>query len=773
MSEKSSITISRTIYDPDVKGFVTSSPDAKALPNVKEWINQHNPFIYWYVLRIDNLTDASIDQWAVELYAHQALTITEAYIDGSDRKFELRKEIHDTWTEKCVLSVPKQIGIPIVGKGIRRIYFKVDINCKEGLMHEYGISGKFMAQGMEPAEIKEKIFKYSCKVGEFRQIFDKDPQKALEYAEKKLAGNYLSSAVHVFTNSFRIIHELYGYCHSKTLDKDDFLQKLHLLQASFENVPEIAGKRITPLINDGIWELNNTINRDDFAPRSMKLCDALVELLHIEAMDAERKGAGTSVPPAEPVYSNNARTVPNFVNGQMDKCAECDNIISESNKSLICMGCSIHFCHTCEEWFRKDERKRGEGPLCKKCYTAEQNRLGELAEREEIRRKAESDKKASDEAENKKREEKERLRREQELQAKVEWETKKRQDDLRKRQDEDNKRLEKEREELKRKEEQERLRRQKKEQERIAQTEHDRKEKECKAKEEKERAAQETARRGQEKQKAREGQEGIAKKKSKISTSIFMLAIVLGVLFVGFVMFTSGFGGHTNSIGMEFVLIPAGEFNMGSPSSEEGRNDNEGPLHNVKIEKAYYLGKYEVTQKQWSKVMGDNPSSFKGDDLPVDSVLFFDVLEFIRKLNYKEGTDKYRLPSEAEWEYAARAGTTTRYSFGDSESMLGEYAWYDDNSDRKSHPVGQKKPNFWGLYDIYGNVWEWVDDDLHDDYAGAPIDGSAWASGGGSCRMVRGGSWSGSAQDCRSAFRSANYVDFHSTAVGFRLLQEL
>ena len=227
----------------------------------------------------------------------------------------------------------------------------------------------------------------------------------------------------------------------------------------------------------------------------------------------------------------------------------------------------------------------------------------------------------------------------------------------------------------------------------------------------------------------------------------------------------------TNSIGMEFVLIPVGEFKMGSPSGEGGRDDDEGPLHTVNIEKAYYLGKYEVTQKQWREVMGNNPSRFKGDDLPVERVSWNDVQEFIEKLNEKEGTIKYRLPSEAEWEYAARAGTTTRYSFGDSESRLGEYAWYDDNSGSKTHTVGQKKPNPWGLYDMHGNVWEWTQDWYHSDYKGAPTDGSAWEIGGGSNRVFRGGSWDREAQACRLAYR--NYFEApYGSYLGFRLLQE-
>jgi formylglycine-generating enzyme required for sulfatase activity len=148
----------------------------------------------------------------------------------------------------------------------------------------------------------------------------------------------------------------------------------------------------------------------------------------------------------------------------------------------------------------------------------------------------------------------------------------------------------------------------------------------------------------------------------------------------------------TNSIGMEFVQIPAGEFDMGSPANENDRFDNEGPVHRVKISNAFYMGKFEVTQKQWRDVMGTSPSNFKGDDLPVEQVSWNDVQEFIKKLNDKEGGNKYRLPSEAEWEYAARAGTTTRYSFGDDVSKLGDYAWYSENSGSKTHEVGQKSP---------------------------------------------------------------------------------
>ena len=227
----------------------------------------------------------------------------------------------------------------------------------------------------------------------------------------------------------------------------------------------------------------------------------------------------------------------------------------------------------------------------------------------------------------------------------------------------------------------------------------------------------------------------------------------------------------TNTIGMEFVRIPAGEFEMGSPSDEEGRYSKEGPVHHVTIENSFYMGKYEVTQKQWRAIKGDNPSYFTGDDnLPVESVSWDDVQEFIRKLNEKEGTDKYRLPSEAEWEYACRAGTTTRYSFGDDDTNLGDYVW---TSDWKTHPVGQKKPNSWELYDMHGSVWEWVQDSWHSSYSGAPVDGSAWENGEGTYRVRRGGGWNRyPSRSCRSADRGCAVPGLHGYAIGFRLLKE-
>jgi len=228
----------------------------------------------------------------------------------------------------------------------------------------------------------------------------------------------------------------------------------------------------------------------------------------------------------------------------------------------------------------------------------------------------------------------------------------------------------------------------------------------------------------------------------------------------------------TNSIGMEFVKIPAGEFMMGSPSDEGDRANDEGPVHKVTIEESYYLGKYEVTQKQWREVMGSNPSYFKGDDLPIEKVSWVDAQIFIQKLNEMEGINIYRLPSEAEWEYACRAGTTTRYYFGNDKSRLGDYAWYLDNLDGQTHPVGQKKPNPWGLYDMHGNVWEWCQDEYHSNYDGAPSNGSAWVDVSGYNWVRRSGGWDGDAGDCRSASRYGDGGNRYNN-LGFRVVRSL
>ncbi|AKB25032.1 serine/threonine kinase [Methanosarcina sp. MTP4] len=256
--------------------------------------------------------------------------------------------------------------------------------------------------------------------------------------------------------------------------------------------------------------------------------------------------------------------------------------------------------------------------------------------------------------------------------------------------------------------------------------------------------------------------------------------MLIGILLAGASAIVLGWGGgpgnpetYTNSIGMEFVHVPEGEFMMGSPSGERGTDADESPVHKVTIEEPFYLGKYEVTQEQWQKVMGNNPSHFKGDRLPVERVSWEEAREFIQKLNEMEKTDKYRLPSEAEWEYACRAGSDARYSSGYDVSTLGEHAWYDANSEDKTHPVGQKKENPWGLYDMHGNVWEWVQDGWHDSYYGTPSDGSARESSSNSLKVRRGGSWEGSAGYCRAANRGNSGSGYRSSGLGFRVLKEL
>lgn len=222
----------------------------------------------------------------------------------------------------------------------------------------------------------------------------------------------------------------------------------------------------------------------------------------------------------------------------------------------------------------------------------------------------------------------------------------------------------------------------------------------------------------------------------------------------------------TNSLGIEFILIPAGEFSMGSAN---GAND-ESPGHTVRISHAFYIGKYEVTQSQWEAVMGTNPSQFKGESKrPVEQVSWEDAQEFVRKLNAKEGGTKYRLPPEAEWEYAARAGSTTAYSFGDDVTQLGEYAWYDQNAGNTTHPVGQRKPNAWGLHDMHGNVWEWVQDWYGAYTAETAADPQGPSSS--SIRVFQGGRWVRHAGYCRAAYRGRARPGNRSGDLGLRLLR--
>ncbi|OQB39462.1 MAG: Serine/threonine-protein kinase pkn1 [Candidatus Hydrogenedentes bacterium ADurb.Bin179] len=224
---------------------------------------------------------------------------------------------------------------------------------------------------------------------------------------------------------------------------------------------------------------------------------------------------------------------------------------------------------------------------------------------------------------------------------------------------------------------------------------------------------------------------------------------------------------------MEFVWIPPGEFMMGSPNSEKGRYDNETPQHKRTIKEGFWLGKFEVTQEQWRKVMGNNPSYFKGDFLPVEQVSWDDCQQFVAKLS-RPGQGIFRLPSEAEWEYACRAGAGTRYYWGPDPaySQIREYAWYDACSEGRTHPGGLKRPNAWNLYDMAGNVWEWCEDDYHESYHGAPRDGRAWVDiPRVSTKVPRGGSWETQALNCRTTDRGHNPSDTRRSNRGVRLVR--
>lgn len=228
----------------------------------------------------------------------------------------------------------------------------------------------------------------------------------------------------------------------------------------------------------------------------------------------------------------------------------------------------------------------------------------------------------------------------------------------------------------------------------------------------------------------------------------------------------------TNSIGMKFAWIPPGSFLMGSPPSEKGRFDKEGPQHKVTLTKGFWLGVYPVTQAQWQAVMTTNPSYFKGDDnRPVEQVSWEDCQEYCRKLRAREG-QTYRLPTEAEWEYACRAGTTTNFYFGDEEDRLGDYAWFGGNLGGHTHPVGQKKANGWGLNDMHGNVFQWCQDSYGPYSSFDQVD--TQRPSGGSQRVIRGGSWASTPQFCRSAYRVGREVGGPGSAgpgsdLGFRL----
>ncbi|MDX9753940.1 MAG: formylglycine-generating enzyme family protein [bacterium] len=239
-----------------------------------------------------------------------------------------------------------------------------------------------------------------------------------------------------------------------------------------------------------------------------------------------------------------------------------------------------------------------------------------------------------------------------------------------------------------------------------------------------------------------------------------------------FETFTLSLDLPTGATPLEMICLPAGSFLMGSPETEKERYPNEGPQHTVHISQPFFLGKYPITQAQWEAVMGTNPSHFKGANLPVEQVSWNDTQEFIQKLNQlNQGT--YRLPSEAEWEYACRAGTTTRFYWGDDEAseQIGDYAWYWINSNSKTQEVGGKQPNAWGLYDMCGNVWEWCQDWFKETFYTVNEITDPAGPASGSKRVHRGGGWNCHARSCRSANRFC-YSPTHPVNIhGFRILR--
>jgi len=225
-----------------------------------------------------------------------------------------------------------------------------------------------------------------------------------------------------------------------------------------------------------------------------------------------------------------------------------------------------------------------------------------------------------------------------------------------------------------------------------------------------------------------------------------------------------------NSLGMKFRLVPAGTCLIGSPETEPGRGETE-LLHPSVFGRHFYLGKFEVTQREWQMLMTDNPSRFRGEDLPVEEVTWYDCQEFIRRLNEREGLTRqngYRLPTEEEWEYACRGGAMTAFCFGEDAARLGQWADYADNNYAATSPVGKRRPNILGLYDMHGNVWEWCQD-LFKTYPGdsTPLDqGHDW-------RNVRGGNWYVAAAECRSANRCRLPPLSQGNMLGFRILRQI
>ena len=235
------------------------------------------------------------------------------------------------------------------------------------------------------------------------------------------------------------------------------------------------------------------------------------------------------------------------------------------------------------------------------------------------------------------------------------------------------------------------------------------------------------------------------------------------------------------SCGMKLNWVAAGRFRMGSPAGEAGRSEDEGPQTEVRISRGFWLGSFAVTQEEWKAVaegaagLNAEPSFFRGERLPVEQVSWKDCQAWLRELNaieeearrLREGW-RYRLPSEAEWEFVCRAGAMGRFCFGDGEAALGEYAWFSGNAGGRTHAVGEKKANAWGFNDMHGNVWEWCEDR----YGGPLAGGSVVDPRGpvlGLNRVMRGGSWGVAAARCRAAYRVWNRPEYRDYTVGFRV----
>jgi formylglycine-generating enzyme required for sulfatase activity len=221
---------------------------------------------------------------------------------------------------------------------------------------------------------------------------------------------------------------------------------------------------------------------------------------------------------------------------------------------------------------------------------------------------------------------------------------------------------------------------------------------------------------------------------------------------------------------MEFVLVPSGSFTMGS---EKSPLKNEKPAHMRTIEQAFYLGKFEVTQEQWAAIMGETPSIHKGPLYPesarhpVENISWSYSKVFLARLVQKVSGYQFRLPSEAEWEYACRAGSRDDYHFGDDAGALDEYAWYSNNSNGQTHPVGRKRPNAWGLYDMHGNVWEWCED-AYAPYAAGP--GNRANESASTLRVLRGGAFNNIPKNLRAAYRHDLLPDDSFRYYGLRVV---